>query len=431
MITSNLVKTKMADLSNVPLVALSIDTKILISTLLNPTKWLLTYDGLPRDWRGLAHLWGIDGEKIPSLSSHSDPTGQLLNFSNEKISSCTIKDFEAMLSKIDRWDIIDDAHALLEKDAEQYVERLERCKDSANEIQTEVEKKILTMDDLYRVKQGMKNQCYDAFVLYAEEDLEFVNEMIRVLEKQHHLKLCLKDRDLMGGIAFEHEAVMQLISERCNRLIVVVSPDFLKSPANTFFLNYAQAVGIGTGQRKIIPCLYKKCSLPPQLAYQFILDYGKKGLYDFWGRLHACVQVIAQDNTNSPLPTQQSYHLEEGVCRSETNVTCTNITVNSLKKIDRPVFSPDLDKKFVKTVRPRKLRVWPKCKREKKRLCSEKEIEPVTETVSITLSLPSLDNLPPLDPVETAAVNNNTTKKKKNLVGTCINKMQSLLSKQH
>lgn len=60
------------------------------------------------------------------------------------------------------------------------------------------------------------------------------------------LQLCVKDRDLISGATFEHEAVMQLISERCNRLLVVLSPNFLNSPANKFFLNYAQAVGIGT-----------------------------------------------------------------------------------------------------------------------------------------------------------------------------------------
>lgn len=58
-------------------------------------------------------------------------------------------------------------------------------------------------------------------------------------------QLCLKERDLVAGISFEHEAIMRLISERCNRLIAIISPDFLKSPANKFFMNYAQATGIG------------------------------------------------------------------------------------------------------------------------------------------------------------------------------------------
>lgn len=42
-----------------------------------------------------------------------------------------------------------------------------------------------------------------------------------------------------------HDAILRLISERCNRLIVIMSPAFFKSAANTFFMSYAQALGIG------------------------------------------------------------------------------------------------------------------------------------------------------------------------------------------
>lgn len=56
-------------------------------------------------------------------------------------------------------------------------------------------------------------------------------------------QLCTKD-DLIGG-QFEHEVVMNLIADRCNRLIVIVSPAFFESPANTFFTNFAQAIAIG------------------------------------------------------------------------------------------------------------------------------------------------------------------------------------------
>lgn len=49
----------------------------------------------------------------------------------------------------------------------------------------------------------------------------------------------------MGGIAFEHDAIMKLIAERCRRLLVVVTPSFLQSPANKFFVTFAQALGIG------------------------------------------------------------------------------------------------------------------------------------------------------------------------------------------
>lgn len=57
-------------------------------------------------------------------------------------------------------------------------------------------------------------------------------------------QLCEKSRDLLGG-TISHDAILRLIRDRCNRLIVIVSPAFLESRANTFFMTYAQALGIG------------------------------------------------------------------------------------------------------------------------------------------------------------------------------------------
>lgn len=43
----------------------------------------------------------------------------------------------------------------------------------------------------------------------------------------------------------EFDAATRLITERCNRLIVIISPAFLESEANKFFLKFAQALGMG------------------------------------------------------------------------------------------------------------------------------------------------------------------------------------------
>lgn len=45
-------------------------------------------------------------------------------------------------------------------------------------------------------------------------------------------------------------------------------------------------------QRKIIPCMYKRCELPNHLRYMFILDYNRAGFYDFWGKLRDSVQTV-------------------------------------------------------------------------------------------------------------------------------------------
>lgn len=60
----------------------------------------------------------------------------------------------------------------------------------------------------------------------------------------YHFQLCDESRDLLGG-TLKNDAILQLIRERCNRLIIVVSPAFLESSANAFFMSYAQALGIG------------------------------------------------------------------------------------------------------------------------------------------------------------------------------------------
>lgn len=134
----------------------------------------------------------------------------------------------------------------------------------------------------------------------------------------------------------------------------------------------------------------------------------------------------------SPLPTQQSGQAQKGNSESEptatlfaNDVTCTNVSIDSLKKIDSPIASSDA--KLGKTPKTKKRRAWGK--QWRRQIYSEKKNEPVTETLSITLSLPSLDNLPALESIETT-LNHKSSKKKRNLVGTCLSKVQLLLSKQ-
>ncbi|XP_076657894.1 dynein regulatory complex subunit 3 [Halictus rubicundus] len=303
------------DLSEVPLVALSIECKEVISTLLNPPKVIPSENGLPRDWRGLAHLSNLGGEVMPMLTGHPDPSTYIITFWQNKEKNVTIKDFQAVLEELDRWDILDDTSELFERDAEKYLKEVERSLTTANEIVNEVEENLLTRDDVLRVPQGLNNQNYDAFLLYADEDLNFATEMMNKLENEHKLKLCIKDRDLIAGITFEHVAVMRLISERCNRLIVIVTSNFLNSSANKFFLNYAQALSIDKCQRMIIPCLYEKCQLPPQLNYISTVDYTRVGLYDFWQKLRDSVQTpnrvtenFVKHNSKQPEPWQNPDH---------------------------------------------------------------------------------------------------------------------------
>nr|XP_034182371.1 myeloid differentiation primary response protein MyD88 isoform X1 [Osmia lignaria] len=394
------------NLSTVPLVALSGETKQIISTLLNPPKIIPSENGLPRDWRGLAHLSNLGGEILPLLTSHSDPSAYILTTWRQKQKDITIKDLQVALEEIDRWDIVDDTLELFEKDAIKYLEQLERSQTSADIIAGD-DTKILTVDDIHRSRQGLDNQYYDAFLLYADEDINFATKMIDKLESQYKLKLCLKDRDLIGGITFEHEAVITLISERCNRLIVIVSSNFLESPANKFFLNYAQALGIDKGQRKVIPCLYGKCQLPRQLNYMFILDYNRVTLYNFWEKLRDSVQIVNAPKSNTNCITVN----EEPVLLSKKEATRNTVEINSEYETEKNTVkdqvlkgndkssdakqepnNPELNKDSNKTINNFLRWNWKKRGIRKAERDNEEYV-----SITKTVNLPSLENLDPLN----------------------------------
>lgn len=122
---------------------------------------------------------------------------------------------------------------------------------------------ILTTHDAMLSRQGSSTyQTYDAFVLFADEDCEFAGELIRRMEdyglKVFHstlrihlifcvftfgfLQMCCREHLVIGNL--EHTSILTLIAERCTRLIVIISPDFIQSPANKFFIDFAQVLAI-------------------------------------------------------------------------------------------------------------------------------------------------------------------------------------------
>lgn len=94
-----------SDTSNFPIRILGTRTINTISHLLNPRKIFTTDEGIPRDWRGLAHCLDVPGEFLSSYSSRPDPTATILANQGRNI---TIKRLHDVLARLDRWDIIDD-----------------------------------------------------------------------------------------------------------------------------------------------------------------------------------------------------------------------------------------------------------------------------------------------------------------------------------
>lgn len=77
----------------------------------------------------------------------------------------------------------------------------------------DLDRHILTRDDVFRMQEGLEPQLYDAFVLFDDDDIAFATEIIDNMEKNFDMKFCIKERDLVAG-GSEHDAVIKLIAER-------------------------------------------------------------------------------------------------------------------------------------------------------------------------------------------------------------------------
>ncbi|XP_054287143.1 uncharacterized protein LOC129002993 [Macrosteles quadrilineatus] len=277
-------KHDVSNLNNTPITALRPSTRQIIVNELNKRKVLASEEGLPRDWRGLVHLTGL-----PEPSG-DNPADQLLTVWGRK-AEASLAMLEEFLGRMDRWDIVDDIYHLIREDAKIYSAGIRKYTEeqSADSNSDDV---VLTFDDIRRLEQGKEPQKYDALLLYADQDQAFARQMMDRLEFDYNLKVCVKE-DLVGGLAFEHQGLLKLVSERCHRVIVILSRYFFDSPVNRFIISFAQALAIENRTRIIIPCLFESVNveLPQEIRMMYKLDYNRANQrdYKFWERLRDSV----------------------------------------------------------------------------------------------------------------------------------------------
>ncbi|KAJ8941814.1 hypothetical protein NQ318_006791 [Aromia moschata] len=273
--------------------ALRRKTRIIISTLLNPIKVIPNEKGLPRDWQGLAELCGISGEKIPSIQQDSDPSNKVLDLWNEKDrNGSTIDNFLLYLEELDRFDVIEDIELLIEEDINFYKQNPNGFKCTPPDL--DADKYILTIDDVSRISEGLEPQTYDAFVLFADDDIDFGH-----------------------GAHRDHGET---------------------------------AIGIEQRKRKIIPCIYKPCdNLPPELSCYFMLDYRRSGvLWNFWEKLYGSIRAPKQKSSatktvNSINRSFSQYNSSSKQCLLKSVLHHENATAPSLKPISQVKFSSMVD----------------------------------------------------------------------------------------
>ncbi|KAI4461848.1 myd88 [Holotrichia oblita] len=300
-----------AEFFNVSLKCLRIPTLRIISNLLNPIKYIPTKENLPRDWRGLADLMGYNQEDISSFQCTPDSTLSVLTKWSESKGS-TIKMFLLFLNRMDRFDVYDDIVMLVVADINSHKSNVRQNIDTSA---------FITVSDR-KLHHSLPPKQYDASILYADDDAKFAAEVITILEQQYRLDIFLKERDLIGG-TIEHDATMQVIAKRSNRLIIILSPAFLESSENKYFTSFAQSIGIEQRRRKIIPCIYKDCEIPYELKPLHKLDYRRSGiLYNFYEKLYSSiipaetVVALPRSAENTPVPMRSTLTVPQASTKS-------------------------------------------------------------------------------------------------------------------
>ncbi|XP_070535474.1 myeloid differentiation primary response protein MyD88-like [Ptychodera flava] len=278
--------------NNMPAMHLQQKTRNLLSRFLN-----VNLRG--KDWRDVADEMEYDYLTICNWEQERDPMGCLLR-DWQRDDKHTVGKLLSILRDLEREDVLRDVRRSLEKDLTVWLESQRNHPVQVNEVteshpstsypnlpQTE-ELRGITLRD----KPSGPIETFDAYVCFCEEDRDIVHTMMRVLEKPpYNLKLCVDFRDLVPGAAYV-TATAELIRNRCKRMIIVLSPEFLESEACDFQAKVALTFSPGARMKRIVPIMYKRCVVPPILKHVTICNFTKVDLQEwFWERLYAALNL--------------------------------------------------------------------------------------------------------------------------------------------
>eukprot|EP00057_Strongylocentrotus_purpuratus_P020705 XP_011675179.1 PREDICTED: myeloid differentiation primary response protein MyD88-like [Strongylocentrotus purpuratus] len=79
---------------------------------------------------------------------------------------------------------------------------------------------------------------------------------------------------------------------RCNKMLVILSPEFLQSPSCDFQTKFAVSLEPGARKRRIIPILVKPCERPLIIQHINLCDFTKQDIRScFWARLRKAMSI--------------------------------------------------------------------------------------------------------------------------------------------
>lgn len=248
-------------LKKIPLDRIPMNDLTKWTSCLNTEQLIPTNDGLRRDYRGLAELMGFKEHELDRFRRSYDPTKMLiLNYMTKQstLNIPSVTDFLRLLEKIERFDVQDDLiptfvslanrHDKFLKSNHQVIEIPPTGPTNELVVAQKRPSKLLTIHD----KPGQELDIFDAFLCYAPEDFEYAQDLLAFLER-NGLRVVTTD-DLLPGM-FEHDLVSEMIDSRCNKVIIIITPNFAKSKECEFQTKFASEVNFKSTRPKIIPII--------------------------------------------------------------------------------------------------------------------------------------------------------------------------------
>ncbi|VDI65265.1 Hypothetical predicted protein [Mytilus galloprovincialis] len=122
------------------------------------------------------------------------------------------------------------------------------------------------------IDHANKTYLYDAFISYAEQDCGFVhNDVIKNLEKEGSLKLCLHKRDFLPGNEIAANITSAIHNSR--KTVVILSPHYLASNWCRFEFNMAKMESMYTRENENILFMVFLTNIPPRELPLMMMEF--------------------------------------------------------------------------------------------------------------------------------------------------------------
>ena len=161
----------------------------------------------------------------------------------------------------------------------------------------------------YKALNDFEEFKYDAFVCYNNDDIDWVVHTLRPsLESDHKLKLCIHDRDWLGGIDIV-DNIQQSIG-RSRKVVLIITNAFARSNWCQLELTMAQHRLFSEDRDNLILVMKEKildCYMTPRLALQLKTqtyiewDESEMGQKVFWKRLVKAISGPGRSVKNRPI----------------------------------------------------------------------------------------------------------------------------------